>query len=429
MNIEGLLAELKDCPCGREHTVDIKAVEIGHGLKEKTADILKENGFPTNILVVADKNTLSASEGILEVLEKGGITCKLKLYENFREPLMEYVHEIELECEGVEGILSVGTGSLNDVCRKAALTCDKEFAIFATAPSMDGFASGTSPIIENGIKSTLPARQPSILIGDTQILAAAPAELKSAGFGDIIGKFTALVDWRVSHVLSGEYYCERIAELVRTALRQLISMADRVTPSDEETAGFIMETLVLTGLAMKLADVSRPASGAEHMISHFWGMRKLAVGQHADYHGKKVGVATMILADLYHKMAQKQDIDFREDEVDWDAVYRGYGEAFVDYVKAMNIPSATENVTPESLRAAWPEICRIVEAELPTYEELLAIMERAGAATQCHEIDIDEPLAWDGVDFHTFMRHKITLSRLIYMTDIDTRKMGLRSLT
>ena len=101
MNIEGLLAELKDCPCGREHTVDIKAVEIGHGLKEKTADILKENGFPTNILVVADKNTLSAYEGILEVLEKGGITCKLKLYENFREPLMEYVHEIELECEGV----------------------------------------------------------------------------------------------------------------------------------------------------------------------------------------------------------------------------------------------------------------------------------------------------------------------------------------
>ena len=426
MDINGLLESLKNCPCGREHTVDIKAVEIGHGLKEKTAEILKENDFPTNILVVADQNSLGASEGILEVLKQGGITFKLKLYENFNEPLMEFVHEIEALCEGVDGILSIGTGSINDVCRKAALTCDKEFAIFATAPSMDGFASGTSPIIENGIKSTLPARQPSILIGDTAILAASPAELKSSGFGDIIGKLTALVDWRVAHVLVGEYYCEQIAELVRKALRQLISMADRVTESDEETAGFIMETLVLTGLAMKLADVSRPASGAEHMISHFWGMRKLAVGKHADYHGKKVGVATMMLVDLYHKLAELPNIGFCEDTIDWDAVYRGYGEQFVDYVKAMNIPSATENVTPEKLQAAWPEICKIVKEELPTYEELLNIMERAGAATHCPQIDVEKPLAWDGLDYHTFMRHKITLSRLLYMTNVDTRKLELR---
>lgn len=428
MDIKELLDSLKDCPCGRNHIVDIKAVEIGHGLKEKTADILKNNQFPSNILVVADENTLRASEGILDVLKKGGIAYRLKLYDDFVEPLEDYVHEIEAECEGVDGILAVGTGSLNDVCRRAALISDKEFAIFATAPSMDGFASGTAPIIEKGIKSTLPARQPSILIGDTAILAASPAELKSSGFGDIIGKLTALTDWRVSHVLTGEYYCERIAELVRTALRQLIGMADRVTQSDEETAGFIMETLVLTGLAMKLADVSRPASGAEHMISHFWGMRKLAEGKRADYHGKKVGVATMILVDLYHKMADKQDINFCEDTIDWEAVYCGYGEQFVDYVKAMNIPSATENVTPEKLKTTWPEICKIVKEELPSYEELMDIMKRAGAAISCPEIDIDESLAWDGVDFHTFMRHKITLSRLLYMTDIDPRKLGLRSL-
>jgi hypothetical protein len=92
----------------------------------------------------------------------------------------------------------------------------------------------------------------------------------------------------------------------------------------------------------------------------------------------------------------------------------------------MNIPYATENVTPESLKAAWPEICKIVKEELPSYEELLDIMERAGAATHCPQIDIEEDLAWDGLDFHTFMRHKITLSRLLYMTDVDTRALGLR---
>ena len=95
MDINGLLESLKNCPCGREHTVDIKAVEIGHGLKEKTAEILRENGFPVNILVVADKNSLGASEGILDVLRQGGISFELKLYDNFNEPLMEFVYEIE----------------------------------------------------------------------------------------------------------------------------------------------------------------------------------------------------------------------------------------------------------------------------------------------------------------------------------------------
>jgi len=134
----------------------------------------------------------------------------------------------------------------------------------------------------------------------------------------------------------------------------------------------------------------------------------------------------MMLVDLYHKLAELPNIGFCEDTIDWDAVYRGYGEQFVDYVKAMNIPSATENVTPEKLQAAWPEICKIVKEELPTYEELLNIMERAGAATHCPQIDVEEPLAWDGLDYHTFMRHKITLSRLLYMTNVDTRKLELR---
>ncbi len=418
MDISAILKNLENCPCGRVHTVNIKAVEIGSGMLARTAEILRDADFPRNILVVADKNTLAAADGIINILENGGFSVKLKLYDDLREPTVERVNEIcELSAD-VEGILSVGTGTLNDICRRAALLSDREFAIFATAPSMDGFASGTSPIIENGFKATLPARQPSVIIADTAILAAAPSHLKAAGFGDIIGKFTALVDWRVAHLTVGEYYCENIANLVREALRRICAMADRVSAEDAETAGAIMEILVFTGLAMKLAEASRPASGAEHMISHMIGMRQLADGEISDFHGKKVGVGTVTLCELYHKAIELKP-DFRPDRPDWDRVYAAYGESIKENIIRENSPPITDKLDPADIAAKWSEIGKIVREELPTPAELLKIMKAAGAATTYAEIGTDEALARDCVIYHSYMRDKIVLSRILRMTDIN----------
>ncbi len=422
MDISAILKDLKHCPCGRVHTVNIKAVEIGSGMLARTAEILRDAAFPRRILAVADRNTLAASGNIIEILENGGFSVKLKLYDDLRDPTVERVDEIRNLCTDVEGILSIGTGTLNDICRRAALLCDREFAIFATAPSMDGFASGTAPIIDNGFKYTMPARQPSVIIADTAILAAAPAHLKAAGFGDIIGKFTALVDWRVANLTVGEYYCENIANLVREALRRICSMAHRVSAEDAETAGTIMEILVFTGLAMKLAEASRPASGAEHMISHMIGMRKLAEGRHADFHGKKVGVATVTLCDLYHK-ATATTPNFHSDTPDWERVYSAFGESIKENIIRENSPPITDRLDPADIAAKWNEIGRIVREELPTPAELLDIMKAAGAATTYAEIDTDENLARDCITYHPYMRDKIVLSRILRMTDIDPIKL------
>ncbi len=422
MDISAILKNLENCPCGRIHTVNIKAVEIGSGMLARTAEILRDADFPRRILAVADKNTLAASGNIIEILEKGGFSVKLKLYDDLRDPTVERVGEICDLCADVEGILSIGTGTLNDICRRAALLADREFAIFATAPSMDGFASGTAPIIENGFKYTMPARQPSVIIADTAILAAAPAHLKAAGFGDIIGKFTALVDWRVANLTVGEYYCENIANLVREALRRICSMAHRVSADDAETAGIIMEILVFTGLAMKLAEASRPASGAEHMISHMIGMRKLSEGRHADFHGKKVGVATVTLCDLYHK-ATATTPNFRPDRPDWERVYSAFGESIKENIIRENSPPITDRLDPADIASKWDEIGRIVREELPTQAELLNIMKAAGAATTYAEIDTDASLACDCITYHPYMRDKIVLSRILRMTDIDPTEL------
>jgi len=388
------------------------AVEIAPGLLARTAEILSANAFPRALLVVADKNTLRASEGILDILAAGGFQCTLQLYDDLRVADMHDVETLIHLSEPAGGLLSVGSGSLNDICRLAAFRAGKAFAIFATAPSMDGFASDSAPITEHNFKTSIPCRAPCVIIGDTEILAAAPSILKSAGFGDMLAKYVALADWRIAQLTIGEYYCPRVAAITETALARVVSMAHRVTANDPETAGAIMEALVMTGLAMTLAGCVRPASGCEHMISHFWEIKKLERGELSDFHGRKVGVATLMAAGLYHNLISHERVTFHEDSTDWDAVHAAYGPNFTKDIQSCNNPAVTDETSPERLRDGWPELRQIVRNTLPPYDALLALLQAAGAPATPAEIAVPPDLAAAGLAFHPYMRHRMTLSRL-----------------
>lgn len=420
MDLTQLVKSMENCPCGKKHTVDIKDIQIGSGMLEKVGEILEKNNFPKRILVVSDNNALRVSKGILDNLMAHGFVFDARVYDNMRTADIKEVKEIELLCPKVDGILAVGTGSVDDICRYAAARQGKRFAIFGTAPSMDGYASDSSPITEGAFKLTCPAKQPEIIIADTKILAEAPVELKAAGFGDMIAKCVGLVDWRVSALLSDEYYCENIANLTREAVRRIISLADKVTLNNEETAGAIMEALILTGVAMKMAGTSRPASGCEHIISHFWESKKLEQGHLSDYHGKKCGVATLIVAKTYHKMAELESIKAHKEVIDWNEVKAAYGPNLsVDMMK-LNTPTITDEVDPALLEAKWPEIRQIIKDELPTYETLIDLYKRAGAATTVEEIAVTPELCAQAYKYHPFMRHRLNLMRLRWMFDYPT---------
>ena len=161
------------CLCGHTHKTAIRDVRIGSGLVHNVGDILKENKFSQKILLVADKNTLAAAEGIEESLKDFSI--EYKVYDNIRVADMKHVEELEGIINNRDiSILSVGTGSVNDPCRLAAANQNKKLCIFATAPSMDGFASYSSPIVKDGFKSSYAAKSPEVIIGDTKILVNAP---------------------------------------------------------------------------------------------------------------------------------------------------------------------------------------------------------------------------------------------------------------
>ena len=406
----------KECGCGKTHKTAIKDVQIDSGLVHKVGDILKKNGFSKNLLLVADKNTLKASCGIEDSLD--GFNIEYKLYDNIRVATMEHVEEIERLISGRDiSVLSVGSGSVNDPCRLAAARQDKMLCIFATAPSMDGFASYSSPIVANGFKESFPAKSPEVIIGDTKILAVAPVELKSAGFGDMIAKYVGLVDWQISHILTGEFYCEKIASLTRSAVDELVKMADKVTVRDEYTAGKIFESLLKTGIGMSFAQNSRPASGSEHIVSHLLECIELKDGIIPNFHGDDVGVATLKMLALYNNLAGYEEINTHDEKLDWDDIYTFYGE-MADDVRRLNTPTnIIDDVDKDDLKNKWSEIRKIIRG-VPGYDECKAAMEKAGCKITVHDIGKDEKLFEDCIKYSPYMRRRLSLLRLTNMIEI-----------
>ena len=402
------------CTCGVEHETAIKDIRIASGLVHSVGTILKENGFEKNLLFVADNNTLKASEGIIESL--AGFDITYKIYDELRVAEMKHVEEIENMIKGRDiSVLSVGTGSLNDPCRLACARQNKMFAIFATAPSMDGFASYSSPIVSDGFKASYDAKSPEVIIGDTKILAESPVYLKSSGFGDMIAKYVALIDWQISHLLIDEYYCERVAKLTREALDILVSMADKVTVNDEKTAGKIFESLLMTGIGMSFTKNSRPASGCEHIISHLLECVELRDGIIPNFHGEDIGVCTLEMLKLYGELAKHETIRAHKENIDWDNVYAFYGPQ-ADDARKLNNPTITEKVDPAKLEASWQKIREII-AGVPSYEECKAAMIKAGCKITVADIGKDEKLFADCIKYSPFMRYRLTLLRLLPMIE------------
>ena len=400
----------KPCPCGRVHETAVEDVHIGSGIIKDTGRILKDNNFSSDLLLVADKNTLKAADGIIEALD--GFNVSFHIYDNIRVADIKHVDELrELIKNRDISVISVGTGSVNDPCRLACALENKKLCIFATAPSMDGFASDTSPIVKEGFKSSYQAKSPEVIIGDTKILASSPSFLKSAGFGDMMAKYVGLIDWKISSLLTGEYYCERVAGLTRNAVDTLLSMACRVTADDEETAGQIFESLLMTGIAMSFTKNSRPASGSEHIIAHLIECLQLPEGIIPNYHGEDVGVCTLEMLKFYNSLAAFESVRGVSESPDWDKIFAVYGNMAED-VKKLNFPeNIVDSVNPDDITAKWQEIREIIHS-VPSYDAVRDAMIKAGCKITVSDIEKPQDYFDLCVKYSPYMRKRLTLLRL-----------------
>lgn len=414
LNFRALIDSFRDCGCGMDHRCGIHDIRIGSGLVTQAGEILRENGFPRRLLLIGDRDTLAAAAGIEESLT--GFEVTRHCYDTLRVATMDDVRLVEDYLDRVDAVVAVGAGSIHDPSRLACARRNKPLCLFATAPSMDGFASYNAPIVDGGFKTTHAAKCPEVIIADTKILAAAPKALKSAGFGDMISKYIALIDWQVSHLVTGETYCPRVAELTRTAVDRLMTMAGRVTLEDEETAAAVLESLLMTGIAMSFTRTSRPGSGTEHILAHYWECIELLEGKIPNFHGEDVGVATLLTLREYEALAGRETVTAHPEVNDWDAVYRAYGP-LAGAVRKLNTPDTiTDGIEPRVIEEKWPEIRAIVRS-VPDYDACYRAMKAAGCKTTIAEIGKDPAFVAESLLYHPYMRRRLSLRRVARMVD------------
>ncbi|MGG6312657.1 sn-glycerol-1-phosphate dehydrogenase [Paenibacillus macerans] len=284
----------------------LKVLELERGAIGKVATYLQEQGYRRTVLV-ADENTYrAAGEQLAGLLEADGLAAKLCLIQPDGQgdvvadeiSLVQLL--LEISPEDTDALIAVGSGTIHDIVRFAAHKTGKPFVSVPTAPSVDGFTSAGAPLIIRGVKKTVPAVPPAAIFADLDILTAAPQRLVAAGFGDMLGKYTSLFDWKFSRLTAGEPYDEQAAAITGRALRSCVEHAADIGARTEEGIRALMTALIESGIAMLLFGQSHPASGAEHHLSHYWEMEYLRLGRRALLHGAKVGVACAEIARVYH---------------------------------------------------------------------------------------------------------------------------------
>ena len=296
-----------DCSCGKHHNFSVHDMSIRKGAIEdlpKMAEPFKDG----KILVVFDNHTYEvAGKRAGELLKENGFNVKELLFDTGDDILIpdektlgRIVQEQDLD---TSLMVAVGSGVINDSVKFVTSRSGLPYIIVATAPSMDGYVADGAPIFSQGYKYSPVAHLTYGLVGDTDILKTAPQDLIQAGYGDVVGKITAIADWDLAVKANNDYRCDTCVTLVNRALDKCFAKAEGLKDRDPESLGALLEALTLTGVAMALVNISRPASGAEHMLSHFWEMDYIARGLNPNHHGIQVGVATPIIARFFEELA------------------------------------------------------------------------------------------------------------------------------
>ena len=296
-----------DCSCGKHHNFSVHDMSIRKGAIEdlpKMAEPFKDG----KILVVFDNHTYEvAGKRAVELLKENGFNVKELLFDTGDDILIpdektlgRIVQEQDLD---TSLMVAVGSGVINDSVKFVTSRSGLPYIIVATAPSMDGYVADGAPIFSQGYKYSPVAHLTYGLVGDTDILKTAPQDLIQAGYGDVVGKITAIADWDLAVKANNDYRCDTCVTLFNRALDKCFAKAEGLKERDPESLGALLEALTLTGVAMALVNISRPASGAEHMLSHFWEMDYIARGLNPNHHGIQVGVATPIIARFFEELA------------------------------------------------------------------------------------------------------------------------------
>ncbi len=391
--------------------VDTRALAIEPSLAGMELDLLRSLSFGPRLAVVSDRTTHDVMGARIEKALAGGFQVYSVVLPARPHADAATVAAIRDATAAADALVAVGSGTINDLCKYASASDRKPYAVFGTAPSMNGYTSLNAAITVHGHKKSLAAQAPAGAFFDLAILSAAPPRMIRSGLGDSLCRPTAQADWLLAHHLLEQPYRQLPFALLARDEAPLFDASDALMQGDAGAMRLLVRTLVLSGFGTAICGDSRPASQGEHLISHYADMMGDAAWP-AAFHGEQIGVTTLTMARLQEALLDGPPPRLAPDGEDEAAFARRFGatlgpSCWAEFAQKRSDRTGARMLS-ERLAARWSRLRESIAAVLRPAAELQRVLERAGAPTRASDIGWPSDFYRDAVRNARLIRNRYT---------------------
>ncbi len=409
-----LAGRLADPDGGPPLSTSIRAIVIGDDLADDAGARLDALGLGRRMAVLADVDTAAAlGDRVARALAGRGRVQAVTLG---RRPHPDDDTAARLDATvdvNTDVVVSVGSGTLTDLGKLLAFRRGLPHVAFATAPSMNGYASVAASITSAGLKRSLRVAAPTMVLLDTAVLAAAPARLIRAGLGDSLCRPTAQTDWLLAHRLLDRPYRPAPFALLAADEAALFAEPAALLAGDRAAMRHLARTLVLSGCGMTICGGSYPASQGEHLLSHHVEAVAPVAHDQAPLHGEQIAVTTLTMARLQHAiLAADQPPRLHASTIAPADLIAHFGPDRGPACWRELVPKLIDHAGAEArtarLAAIWDDLRAAIAAIAIDPARLRAILVAAGAPTAPADLGWSPRLVDDGVRFARALRDRYT---------------------
>jgi glycerol-1-phosphate dehydrogenase [NAD(P)+] len=408
-------------------------IYVGQNAGDQLIEYCRNNNCIRLMLVVDDNTYAAAGQHLAETLNATGFDVKTSLLKGEEIVATErYFVQVMLDIGREERTLvAVGSGSITDIARFVSFFTKSDFIVFPTAASVDGYTGAGAPSVIAGFKKTVMCHSPLAVFGDLAVLSAAPQEMTGSGFGDMLGKYISLADWRLGALLWNEPYDEIISRRVQVAVDRCVERVAEIGQASPEGVQVLMDGLIESGLGMLAAKSSQPASGSEHQISHHLEMKLLWSNKPAILHGVKVGASSVIMAGYYEQLrrlsrqAVKEQLaaavqPSREQYVrEIEKAYPGIeAQVLAEQEAFMSLSKQEFNALKQKVVENWAEI-QDIAAAVPSPQQMIDWLQQAGGETDLTALGFTNQEVQEALDYSHLLRNRFNINKLRHLFGID----------
>ena len=384
---------------------DTKAFELGQGILGRVPVLFKEYFPGREAIVVADKNTWRvAGAEVFEALQAAGVKVQKFLFEEDEfHADWDHIETLDRVLDSTGAIaVSVGSGTINDLCKLCSHHHQQSYLTVPTAASVDGYTSFGASITYQNAKQTFECPAPVAVVADVDVIAAAPKPMTAAGYADLAAKVPAGAEWMIADIVGAEPIQPAAWHVLQDCLDELLANPAGVAAGEPAAIADLFEGLILSGFAMQAARSSRPASCCDHLFSHILDMTHHRYQGKFVSHGFQVAIGTLTMCAVLEEFLKYDlsslDIDacvaawpsLAEEQSRSLEIFKDFPAPKLGFEQITKKYSDADGVRREltAVRDNWPALRERIAGQIWSFGKMKEAFKIAGAPYEPEHIGI-----------------------------------------